>query len=69
MGKSYTKIEDQLYFAGANYQIVNFLDWKYFGLPNVHILFSVSTQNIKMFSLVLICNENKEIYVANLMIQ
>ena len=43
-------------------QIGNFLDWK--GLPNVHILFCLPKTPV-----LLICNENKEISVANLMIQ
>ena len=46
-------------------QICNFLDWK--GLPNVNSLICLYTQNIKFYCM--ICNENKEIYVANLMIQ
>ena len=44
---------------GANWQ---FLDWK--GLPNVHII--VCLQNHEDL---LICVENTEIYVANLMMQ
>ena len=43
-------------------QIGNFLGWK--GLPNVQILFCLHKHKV-----LLICNENKEIYVANLMIQ
>ena len=41
-------------------QIGNFLDWK--GWPNVHILFCLHKNHV-----LLICNENKEICVANLM--
>ena len=56
---TYTKIEDQL-FLGAN--------WHLFRLERIaKCSYSIlSTQNIK---LLLICNENKEISVANLMIQ
>ena len=45
---------------GANWQ---FLDWK--GWPNVHILFCVN----KTHQVLVICNENKEICVANLIIK
>ena len=44
-------------------QIGNFLDWK--GLPDMFIFYFVYTNH----QVLLICNENKEIYVANLMIQ
>ena len=37
----------------------------YFVLPNVHILFCLYTKH----QVLLIYNENKEMYVANLMIQ
>ena len=40
----------------------NFLDWK--GLPKVHILFCLHKHQVSLN-----CNENKEISVANLMIQ
>ena len=55
---SYTKIKDHY----SRCKLATFLDWK--GLPNVHMLFC--QHKISGF---MICNENKEIYVANLMIQ
>ena len=41
----------------------NFLDWK--GLPNMFIFYFVYTQH----QVLLICDENIDIFVANLMIQ
>ena len=55
----YTKIEDHYFRCN----LATFSDWK--GLPNVSYFYFVYTKH----QVLLICNENKENYVANLMIQ